>query len=258
MFGKTNLFDTQPSSMIEPEFDEPFKAWKADPTPGSNATMLKTLKPVIEGAVKTHVGENNPLLYSRAKRLALEGLRTYDPMRGRLKTHLYGQLQGLKRINQQQTQILKVPERVALDRYHLDMASQELASELGREPSDAEIAERTGLSPRRLMRIRQYQPGVAEGSIVDPETGGGYSGAAQTPDGEARNAWMQMIYDDLDPHHQVIMELTLGLNGHRPLSNQEIAQRLKRSPGAISQAKARIQKMLDEEPELSPFNGGLG
>jgi hypothetical protein len=51
------------------------------------------------------------------------------------------------------------------------------------------------------------------------------------------------------------MEHTLGMNGRRALNNTDLARKLGKSPGAISQAKARIQTMLDQGEELSPFGG---
>lgn len=242
-------------SMIETDFDEPYTAWKADPSPQNNAMMLGKIQPWIDGAIKTHIGESNPLLVSSARRMALEGLRSYDPMRGRLQTHLYNHLQGLKRVNRKQTQILSVPERVALDRYHLDNTTQELANSLGREPTDAELAEHTGFSAKRIAHVRTYKPGVSEGAMQDQETGSEFSGAVINPVGDARNMWLQLVYDDLDPYHQKVMEHSLGMNGRPVLPNHEIARKLNRSPGAISQAKLRIQKMLNEEQDLSPFGG---
>ena len=144
-------------------FAEPYNAWKATPGPDANAAILKTLDPVIQGAIKTHIGEPNPLLVSRARMMTLEGLRGYDPARGRLQTHLYNHLQGLKRVNRQQTTVLKVPERVALDKYHLDQYTREMSDELGREPTDRELMDRTGFSARRISHIRKYRPAVAEG-----------------------------------------------------------------------------------------------
>ena len=243
-------------SLIESDFDEPYKKWKVDPSPDNNAMMLDTIHPVIEGAIRTHIGDSNPLLVGSARRMSLEGLRSYDPARGRLQTHLYNHLQGLKRTNRQQTQILSVPERVVQDRYRLDEATQSLASELGREPTDNEWADHTGYSKRRMRHIRSFRPGVAESAMQNPESGEEFGGAVQTPQNDQPGIWARVVYDDLDPYHQKVMELGLGLHGRQPLPNQEIARVLNRSPGAISQAKLRIQKMLNEEDELSPFQGG--
>lgn len=236
--------------MLEPEFRPTYDAWKSTPGPQTNSAFLKQLKPVMEGAIRTHVGDPNPLLFSRARMMTLEGLQSYDPARGRLKTHLYNHLQGLKRANRQQTQILKVPERIQLEHYQLGQIESELTNELGREPTDGEIADRTGFSPKRLATLRRYSPAVAEGAMVDPETGAEYSGETHDPQGDENRTRLQLVYDDLDPYHQKIMELAMGLNGRRALPNDMIAAKMKRSPGAISQAKLRIQAAIDDLDEL--------
>jgi len=243
------------NTSIEPEFDEPYQIWKKTPSPEANAGILKALKPTIEGAIKTHVGETNPLIESRARKLVLDTLPGYSPERGRLGSYVYGQLQGLKRINRQQTSILKTPERMAQDSYFLTQAEKELQSELGRSPTDSELADKTGLSPKRMKSVRKYYAPVSEGQMIDPETGmSGYSGSVDNPWQQQRHsAWTQLVYDDLDPYHQQVMEYTLGMNGRRRLNNTQLANKLGRSPGAISQAKSRIQNLLDQGEELSPF-----
>lgn len=255
---QTNQMQTMSSGdMLEPEYRQAYDAWKADPSPQQNALLLKTVHPIIEGAVNAHVGASNPLLISRARRMTLDAVRSYDPRRARLKTHLFNQLQGLKRVQRQQSTILKVPERVALDRYHLENHHKELAHELGRDPTDNELADRTGFSPRRMSKIRSYIPAAAEGQMVDQETGQpiGFSGAVIDPHHETRNMWSEMVYDDLAPTDKLIMEHAFGMNGRRVLQNQEIAAKLKRSPGLVSQRKKVIQQLLDQEGELSPFAG---
>ncbi len=75
------------SSSIEPEFHAPYTAWKTTPGPESNAALLNVLKPTITGAIKTHVGENNPLIESRARKLVLDTMQGYAPERGRLSSY---------------------------------------------------------------------------------------------------------------------------------------------------------------------------
>lgn len=238
-----------PSNLLEPEFAEPYAAWKASPSPETTRAMLDTIQPTVDRAIKLHVGSSSPLLVSRARGMALEGLRRYDPSRSRLQTHLVNHLQGLKRVNRQQTTILKMPERVALDRYHLANATQELADHLGRDPSDAELADRTGFSMGRIRQVRRAHPGVAEGTLE--AAGGGqevFGGVAPRP--SSRSAWYQLVYDELHPHDQRIVDMHLAGQ-----SNQAIAAKLGVTPGAISQRKAKIQSLLDQEDELSPFGG---
>ena len=241
------------SDMLEDDFREPYAAWKAAPGPATNGPMLKALHPIIEGAIRTHVGEPNPLLVSRARLMALEGLKAYDPRRGRLQTHLYNHLQGLKRVNRRQTTILKVPERIALDRYNLENATNELAHRLGRDPTDDELADHMGFSVKRIAKVRSYSPAVAEGTIDEATMGGGPIGGISGPIPQQRPVHMDIVYDELDAYHKAIMEHAFGLNGRKALSNREIAKKMRRSPGAISQAKGRIQKMLDEAEELAQY-----
>lgn len=244
--------------MLEDDFREPYTAWKTTPNQQTNAAMLKALHPTIEGAIRTHVGEPNALITSRARVMALQGLGSYDPKRGRLQSHMYNHLLGLKRANRQQTTILKVPERVQLDKYHLENAVKELTAQLGREPNDAQLSDFTGFSPDRMARVRSYKAGLSEGRMSDlEEQGVGFTGGGVTMPGAptGRSHWHDIVYDELDDYHKKIMELAYGLNGRKPMQNQKIAAKMNRSPGAISQAKARIQAMLDEEHELKLFGG---
>ena len=64
-----------------------------------------------------------------------------------------------------------------------------------------------------------------------------------------------MVYYDLDDTNQSIMEYTLGLHGAPVLENREIANRLGITAGAVSQRKAKIQAMLDEQFMVDPFGG---
>jgi DNA-directed RNA polymerase specialized sigma subunit len=237
--------------MLEDEFKAPYQAWKAGPTPATNSAMLTAMHPTIEGAIRTHVGNSNPMLMSRARMMALEGLTSYDPSKGKLQTHIYNHLQGLKRVNRQQTTILYVPERIAMDRYHLDAATKELTHTLGREPHDEEIANHTGFSPKRIAKVRSYNPAVSEGTIDTLTQGAGPYGEVHTP-GKQRDLALDIIHDELDDYHKLVLEHTLGINGKRPLSNEGLAHRLRRSPGAISQAKLRIQQKLDNVRDLLP------
>ena len=234
---------------LEPEYTEIYEQWKADPSQTNNAKILKSLSPAISGATRMHVGDDNALMQSRAMRMALGAIRTYDPKRSRLKTHITNQLRGLKRVSRKQGSVMSVPERVSLDRYNTELSQQELADELGRDPSLSELADKTGLSIKRLTHVRGYNPAVADGSMKR-ETD--FSGAVSTP-GVVSDTWQQIVYDEAAPIDKKIMEWSLGIGGRKLLSNAEIARRLKRSPGAISQRKQKLQDLLDQESNLSPF-----
>jgi len=239
---------------LEPDYLEPYETWQKDQTPAGNAAILKAVDPVLQKGIRANVGEPNPLANSRARQIALKSLRSYDRSRSRLQTHLMNNLQSLRRAQRQASQVVRAPEQVILQQSKLREIEQELQDEYGREPTDLEIADRSGMSLRRIGKVRSWRPGMAEGQAeqVDPSL---LSAMGVGPSPEAQDAWVQLVYEESSPIDRKIMEYTLGLNGRPRKSNQEIALLLGRSPGAISQRKVKIQEALDQEQDLSPFLG---
>jgi len=238
---------------LEDEYKPAFQSWQQNQSPEGNAALLKALDPVVQKGIKMY-GSDSPLTTSRAKLLTLDAVRKYDPKRARLQSHVLNQMQGLRRINQQQQQVISVPERVLLENQRLHGYTQELSDELGRDPTDAELSDKLGVSMSRFKKIRSYQPGVNTGRLdaVNPLTGGTASSIPNQQQ-DSSDLWSEVVYQGLGPLDQRVMELTLGMRGHKKLSNQEIASKLSRSPGAITQRKTKIQQLLDREQALSPF-----
>ncbi len=243
--------DDNVPSMLEPHYAEPFTAWQKTPTPETSAGLLKAINPVLTGALRQYSIPDSPTLRSRAKIMALKSMGRYDPTKAKLQTFLYSQLQGLRRYTAQEQQILTVPEQVGLDLGYVRSAENELRDKLGREPSELEIADHTKLSPKRLAYIRRARQAAPEG-MFHKSTGEGedlYAPSIQERPGNVKH-WHKMVYHDLAPIDQVIMEHTLGMHNKPILQNQELAKKLGISPGAVSQRKARIQSKLDMRDAL--------
>lgn len=225
----------------EPDYQQAYCDWRADSTPEATGQFLQDLEPVIRRGVTNYGGgKNDPLIFSRARRLTLQALQSYDPRQGtQLSTHITNHLQGLRRVARQQQQILRTPERVSLDQAYLHRATAELTDELGREPSTAELADHTRLSPAKIARLRRYQPGLAEGALEENSPG------PAVPTVMSPHYLATALYPELEPRDQQILEWSLGFHGQPQLSNNAIAQKLGLSAGAVSQRKARIQQKLD-------------
>lgn len=238
---------------LEDEHRDAYRAWKADQTPAGNAAFLTHIKPIVDKGIKMY-GAQGPLITSRARLMALEAAEKYDPTRAGLQSHILSHMRGLQRIQRQQSEIVKVPERLLLESQQLRTAAQELTDKYGREPTDDELADNLGIPHARIAQIRSFKPGYTQGQLtaMDPE----YMPASHIPGEMENDTWVKLVYHDLNPQDKKIMEMTLGLNGQPIRSNEEIARLLRRSPGAISQRKLLIQQKLDQEQELSPFSGG--
>lgn len=245
------------STYLEPEFAESYGTWKKTPTPANTQAILKSMNPIIDSAIKTYIGPGNasPNVRTRAKLIMAKSLNTYDPARAKLRTHMMSQLQGLRRISAKENQITYMPEQIAIDIGRLNNAETTLKDRFGRDPTTIELADHTNLSPKRIGYIRQSRPVYSEGTIVNTQSDEGgkelYMPGVETPDSYL--AWQEFVYYDLNPTDQLIMEHTLGLHGKKPISNQEVARKLRLSPGAISQRKAKIQQKLDMRDELEIF-----
>jgi DNA-directed RNA polymerase specialized sigma subunit len=235
---------------LEPQFADAFNAWKQRPDKQSMGHLLQQVRPVIDTGVAKNVGKQvSPVLRSSARKLAIGAIRSYDPNKAKLSTHIINHMQGLRRIGRQQQNIIRVPERIAIDQTYLRQAEAEIEDRLGREATTSELADHTGISMRRIEKIRRYKPPVYEGSLLTQQSAEMDPGLPAV-DQDRGNYTLRAVYDDLDSTNQQIVEWTLGLYGKSKLSNQQIASKLRMTPGAVSQRKALIQQRIDEMEQL--------
>lgn len=236
-----------PESLLEPEFAGPYNTWRVRRTPQTAQDVLTALEPVRRAALTTYggpAGQASPTLGGKAKLLMLDALDRYDPAKSKLKTYMMSHLQGLRRAAARETRIVRAPEQMLLDASHLAEAGNLLADRLGREPSDAELADHTGLSPKRIAYVRKLRPATSEGAMA---RAGDPAGQAYEPAVELRGreqSLLEFAYHGASPTDQLILEYTLGLHGKPRLQNQELAAKLRLSPGAVSQRKAKLQAAL--------------
>lgn len=238
---------------VPDNFDEIHANWLKNRTPESNTEILAAIQPVIDTAIQSYVGQNaNQTARTQAKLMALRALETYDPSKGNVRNHLLSQLQSLRRFAAQQQNIIDVPEQVSLDYQALQEATNELRDKLGREPTDDELADHTGLSRRRIKKIRSFNQPVSEGMTHNETQEDGSDGnvASNVPGKDpGLDAWLDFVYDDLSNTDKLIMDMLLGRNGRKKASVQEIAKELGISPSAVSQRAAKIQEMIDRRHE---------
>lgn len=243
------------SNRLEPELQSAYQAWKENDAPDTRASLLKHVKPITDRALSMYGATGNPYATGQAKALALSAFRTYDPSRASLRTHLLSNLQRLQRVTAQSDQAIGIPERLALSRQHVAEATSRLRDDLGRDPDDLELAAHTGLSLQQLQKLRKLSTGTNTGSMLDQE-GDVFSPASTIPGQQpAADMWAQMVYYDLGSTDRQILAHSLGMHGHAPKSTNELASMLGVTPGAVSQRKAKIQALLDQQYDVNLFGG---
>ncbi|HLP06760.1 MAG TPA: sigma-70 family RNA polymerase sigma factor [Opitutaceae bacterium] len=158
---------------------------------------------------------------------------TFDHDRGRLvahaRMHIRKEMLGLIAA---QRSLLRLPSSVNYHALLIARAESSLTVRLGREPSEIEVSQATGLSPNRLRTIRQ-----ALGAVVsldddgdDSENGTNLHESLADEDAEtghevasasSRLEWLTRALHRLSPREQKLLRRHFGLDGH---GGQPLAQ----------------------------------
>ncbi len=223
-----NAAATTPSQV-----DDAYAAWAARPGPDSMKGVLDALDTTINSEVQRFSGPK-PLLRSRARALAVRAVKTYDPAGGaRLRSWVVTQLQPLSRYNNQLKPVY-APEDAARKAYAVSKAKEEFIDETGRDPTDDELADRVGISVKRLRAVRKMAPAV----MNEPQASESDDGA--TPDfalyhsNPMREAG-EAVYADLDGRDRAIFDMRTGSHGRKETAGKDIAALLRVSPGYVTQ-----------------------
>lgn len=234
--------------------------WQKRPTPENSRRLLQLISPVIDQAVYATVGVGaSPLIRSRAKVLALQVLRKYNPRMGKVNTYLSSQFQTLRRYRRMVVTPFKIPEHRQFDFAAVMDAQEELRSELGREPSVEELSAKTHLPPSRIRAALAVPAYTSYGSLavsddeeeLSPEMLAGAPTARQQR--LAQRKWLETIYHDLgDPINKKIMEWKYGLFDKPILPGKEIARKLGITPAAVSQRWKQIESFVNSLEEVKP------
>lgn len=216
--------------------------------------MMRSLDPFIRSAAKKYTGGESPVILGRAKIDLLKSLPKYNPRVAAPNTFVNSQLQGLQRWSQSRVNGVRIPSRAPSQAIKLETMSSELEDELGRPPSTVELARKAGLTVTAIDKIRSFKrptPGSTEYVAGDEEDSVNAEDQIVRPPND--DVWLEMIYDELSDRDRVILEHTIGMFGRPKLSTNQLAKRLKISPGAISQRRRKLQTHIDRLMEINPL-----
>jgi len=218
---------------------EAWNQWKRQPTENNLQTLLQRLNPLIQMEVNRWSGTlARPTLETEAKRLAVEGIKSYSTTGGAaLSTHVVNQLKKLSRLSYTHQNIARLPEYQVLQFHTYNLANASLQDQLGRTPTSDELADELGWNKPQITRFQKslrreftesgpppvYEATAEDGGLVD------------------------FVYHDLSPVHKKIFEHTTGYMGAPVMSNPELMRKLKMTQGQLSYQKRllvdRIQKV---------------
>jgi len=223
-----------------------FDSWKKFPNQDTSAQLLTAAGPTLDKAMTSYAGRQGPVLKARAKMLALDAFNRYDSKKGtKLGTYLMTQLQPLRRAGIQTGQAVHIPERLVYDKVTVDKARKAFQSTYGREPTDDELADKTGISALKIRRTSEV-PTVISGTQAEGTVGG--PGVSLST---AEDNWLEFVYHELAPMDKLILDYRLGRHGKAKLSNNEIAKKARMTPSAVTQRMSKIVARLQEGEGLN-------
>ena len=169
--------------------------------------------------------------------------------------------QSMRRALANQSRTIRIPVQSAGKINKIKTVRMKLAEELGRDPSDAEIAEHLEFSERTVAGLRladlrtislhdpiqQGEEGEFQDIIPDRH--------AMTPDqiiGDIESVFRLMdLLDKLEERERKILEMRFGLRGGRTLTLEEVSQKIGRTRERVrqiqNQALTKLKQLLMDE-----------
>jgi len=200
---------------------ELFKKWRQTENPQYFHQLYNSMKPLIyDAARKASFNSNIPESAHRAwaAQSFMNALRTFNPSGGAaLQSHVYTAVhQKAKRLNYEFQNLGHMPEPRAQSVGLFQSEFENLKAGLGREPSDAELADHLGWSLSMVGNIRkEIKKDLALGEGTED-----YGFFESSQDEEVLN----YLYYDLNPQEKVVYEYIFGKNGKPRMikANQKI------------------------------------
>jgi RNA polymerase primary sigma factor len=167
--------------------------------------------------------------------------------------------QAMQRGLQHQARTIRIPVHIGQELSRLRAAERKLGAELGRDPTDPELATALGIDPGHLDELR-----AAERVPVSLETPVGGEGEAElgellaaegpTPLEEVavelEEASIRRALERLDDTARRVIELRFGLGGREPMTLREVAKIMDLSAEGVRKLERRALRRLAEEREL--------
>lgn len=221
--------------------DSIYRAWKTDPSPTNTESLLKELTPTIESALTSYAPDHKSTLRTKARLMALNAAKMYDPNHSaKLTSYVFNNLKSLNREKAKRTNIVHIPENVILERNRINKEKDAFVAEEGREPTLLELADKTGLSLKRIENAEKHGNQLSASQLLS-EKGDSLFSKASDPS----QVWADYVYHDLDRADKKVFEWSTGYGGTKKIPKGEIAKRLKISPAAVSRRISKIISMLE-------------
>jgi RNA polymerase sigma factor (sigma-70 family) len=169
--------------------------------------------------------------------------------------------QGVQRGLANRARQIRLPVHLIERERRIVRAEYELTTILGREPTEAEVAERARLQPAQVEEVRRAARVVVsldrplddsgEGALRDLIEGGDESeDITELLTGDFRRERLRSAVSTLSPRERTVIELRFALDGGSPRTLKQVAERLGMSAERVRQLERLALEQLAVNREL--------
>jgi len=187
----------------------------------------------------------------------LRGIDKFDLRRGKPfgSYAVWWVRQGVRHALATQARTIRLPVQQLANRYALGRASRRLANTLGREPSEQELAEATGMSQQsvsELMRVSNEpisldMPRSSESESTIGDVIADTDAKSPNEQASARESLVELrtLLDELTPRERLVVDLRFGLDGEDERTLEEIGRSLELTRERVRQICAEAVDKLN-------------
>lgn len=216
-----------------------WRQWNKTKNDADLQALLNVLQPIVNQQITRWGGTlAKPMLQIKAKVLAVEAIKTYNPKAGtNLATHVINRLQKLSRTVYTHTQAARLPEHKALGMATFNIAQKQLQDNLGRVPTNAELSDHLGWTK---TRTQEFQRAYNRKELLSS----GEFNPASFPITDQYDPLIDYVYFDMAPQKQELFEHLTGYGGKQILSTEQLMTRFGLTQGQLSYQKRQMKDMF--------------
>lgn len=218
--------------------------WQKSRNPTDFAKLVIRYQPALNFVVNKYRTTGLPpaTLKAQATTQLIKAFESYDGSKGAAPiTHIYNGLQKVQRSASESLMSGHVPEARSMKRSTFTIVRDNLSDSLGREPSNAEMADELSWNVKEVDRMQSEMKGETTASNAPFDFYG------NSTKGESKDrVLVDYLYHELDGPQKVIFEHTFPFYGKEQLNNKEIAKRLNTSEMYVHREKKKLSNKIQK------------